>query len=61
MRALVVLNFTSEEVSVRLPYDDLLIRVGNYADVLEEESCQKGVNAKERKLRPWEGRLYMTG
>ncbi|KAB5570591.1 alpha-glucosidase [Coniochaeta sp. 2T2.1] len=53
-KAVVALNFTSEEETVYLPYaDEVVFRVGNYAD---GEAGQE----KQKKLRPWEGRLYLS-
>ena len=54
--AVVALNFTGEEQPVRLPYDGLSVAVGNYDDVVAVEKNESG---KEKKFRPWEGRLYL--
>lgn len=56
-RVAVVLNFTAEEQEVELPsYEGLEFRVGSYDDAGEVE---KGVEGRVRRLRPWEGRLYL--
>ncbi|KAK3301622.1 glycoside hydrolase superfamily [Chaetomium strumarium] len=58
-RAAVALNFTGEEQELELPaYGGLVFKMGSHDDaaVLEE-----GVNGRLRKLRPWEGRLYLAG
>jgi oligo-1,6-glucosidase len=55
--ALVVLNFSNEDQTVKLPLEDGKLRVGNYHDVEERERAEKG---SERVLRPWEGRLYLS-
>ncbi|KAB5558135.1 alpha-glucosidase [Coniochaeta sp. 2T2.1] len=53
-KAVVALNFTSEEQTVDLPYaEEVVFRVGNYPD---GEAGQ----GKQKKLRPWEGRLYLS-
>ncbi|KAH8909764.1 glycoside hydrolase [Coniochaeta sp. PMI_546] len=53
-KAVVALNFTGEEQTVDLPYEDeVVFRVGNYADGETTEG-------KQKKLRPWEGRLYLS-
>lgn len=61
-RAAVVLNFTGEEQEVELPsgagYEGLVFAVGSYEDAVREEESAKG---RVRKLRPWEGRLYLSG
>ena len=58
-RAAVVLNFTGEEQDVELPeYEGLALEVGSYDDAAEAE---KGVAGRMRRLRPWEGRLYLAG
>ncbi|KAK3944241.1 glycoside hydrolase family 13 protein [Diplogelasinospora grovesii] len=59
-KALVVLNFTSEEQEVKLPeeYEGLKFHVGNYGDAQEMEQSAGG--RKVRELRAWEGRLYGT-
>ncbi|KAH6625057.1 glycoside hydrolase superfamily [Chaetomium sp. MPI-SDFR-AT-0129] len=61
-RAAVVLNFTGEEQEVELPsgagYEGLVFAVGSYEDAASEEESAKG---RVRKLRPWEGRLYLSG
>jgi alpha-glucosidase len=60
-RAAVVLNFTGEEQEVELPgYEGLVFAVGNYDDAAAAEEDQ-GVGGRVRKLRPWEGRLYLAG
>ncbi len=55
-RAVIALNFTSQDQKVILPHDDLKIGVGNYDDVTAVEQRLSG---RERRLRPWEGRLYL--
>jgi oligo-1,6-glucosidase len=58
-RAAVVLNFTGEEQEVTLPeYEGLMFEIGSYEDAKEEEEKAKG---RVRRLRSWEGRLYLTG
>jgi oligo-1,6-glucosidase len=56
-RAVVALNFSSHDQLVRLPFDDLTLRVGNYDDV---DVVEKISHTQERLLRPWEGRLYLS-
>ncbi|KAH6841148.1 glycoside hydrolase superfamily [Chaetomium sp. MPI-CAGE-AT-0009] len=58
-RAAVVLNFTGEEQTVELPgYEGLVFMVGSYEDAEKQEH---GAEGRIRKLRPWEGRLYLAG
>lgn len=58
-RAAVVLNFTGEEQEVELPpYEGLVFGVGSYEDAAEVET---GAAGRTRRLRPWEGRLYLAG
>ncbi|KAL2132495.1 hypothetical protein VTI74DRAFT_3738 [Chaetomium olivicolor] len=60
-RAMVVLNFTGEEQEVELPgpgYEGLVFKVGSYDDAGEKEEAAEG---RVRRLRPWEGRLYLAG
>ncbi|KAK3906489.1 glycoside hydrolase superfamily [Staphylotrichum tortipilum] len=58
-RVAVALNFTGEEQDVELPpYEGLEFAVGSYDDAGEAE---KGVVGRVRRLRPWEGRLYLAG
>jgi alpha-glucosidase len=58
-RAAVVLNFTREEQEVELPdYEGLVFTVGSYEDAAKQE---EGAAGRGRKLRPWEGRLYLAG
>ncbi|KAK4235489.1 hypothetical protein C8A03DRAFT_36658 [Achaetomium macrosporum] len=58
-RAAVVLNFTGEEQVVELPaYEGLVFKIGSYDDAAEAE---ERVNGRVRRLRPWEGRLYLAG
>jgi alpha-glucosidase len=58
-RAAAVLNFSGEEQEVELPdYEGLVFAVGSYDDAAKEE---EGFERKTRKLRPWEGRLYLAG
>jgi alpha-glucosidase len=60
-RAAVALNFTGEEQEVELPgYEGLVFAVGSYDDGAVEEE-EQGVGGRLRKLRPWEGRLYLAG
>lgn len=56
--AVVCLNFTSENQQVELPLEGLTLRVGNYGDA---QSVEEAAASRSRTLRPWEGRLYMTG
>ncbi len=56
-RALVALNFTKQERTVCLPEDGWTFRVGNYPDAGPVERTEV---SGERKLRPWEGQLYMA-
>jgi alpha-glucosidase len=57
MRAAAVLNFSGEEQEVELPnYDGLVFAVGSYDDGVDE-----GAGGRVKKLRPWEGRLYLAG
>ncbi|GAB1320830.1 Maltase [Madurella fahalii] len=56
-RAAVVLNFTGEDQEVELPdYEGLAFKVGSYDDGVDD-----GDGHRARKLRPWEGRLYLAG
>ncbi|KAK2732196.1 maltase [Colletotrichum kahawae] len=55
--AVVVLNFTSEEQEVKIPGEDLKIRVGNYDDVKDRVAAE----GDKKVLRPWEARLYLQG
>ncbi|KAK4124010.1 glycoside hydrolase family 13 protein [Parathielavia appendiculata] len=58
-RAAVVLNFSGEEQEVELPvYEGPVFQVGNYGDAAEKE---KSIEGRIRRLRPWEGRLYLAG
>ena len=58
-RAAVMLNFTGEEQTVELPgYERLVFMVGSYGDAEKQE---QGAEGRVRKLRPWEGRLYLAG
>ncbi|KAK4043287.1 glycoside hydrolase superfamily [Parachaetomium inaequale] len=58
-RVAVVLNFTREEQEVELPdYEGLVFTVGSYEDAAKQE---EGADGRIRKLRPWEGRLYLSG
>ncbi|KAK4138171.1 glycoside hydrolase family 13 protein [Trichocladium antarcticum] len=53
----VALNFTADEHEVELPgYGGLQFVVGSYGDAGEAE---RGAQGRVRKLRPWEGRLYL--
>jgi len=58
-QAVVALNFTSEEQSVILPFDNLELQVSNYGSAGQLNGMDSHIT--EKKLRPWEGRLYMTG
>lgn len=55
--AVICLNFTSEVQEVALPLDGLSFRVGNYRD---SHAAEEPAVGRTRKLRPWEGRLYMS-
>ncbi len=58
-RAAVVLKFTGGEQEVELPaYEGLVFAVGSYDDAAEVEEGETG---RARRLRPWEGRLYLAG
>jgi alpha-glucosidase len=57
-RVAVALNFTGEEQEVELPaYEGLVFAVGSYDDAGEVE---QGAVGRSRRLRPWEGRLYLA-
>ncbi|KAK0723036.1 alpha-glucosidase [Lasiosphaeria miniovina] len=58
-KAVVALNFTSDDQRVTLPpFDGLALRVGTYPDAADVEKAAAPGNM--RTLRPWEGRLYMA-
>ena len=61
--AVIALNFTSTEQVIDLPSADdvgtLKFEVGNYTDVAAVEDAQASAG-RQRKFRPWEGRLYMS-
>ncbi|KAK3374889.1 alpha-glucosidase [Podospora didyma] len=59
-RAVVALNFTSADQDITLPYEGLALGVGTYTDVAVVDAEQARAAGTTRKLRPWEGRLYMT-
>lgn len=55
-KAVVALNFTSEEQAVDIPYEDeVVFRVGNHADA--DAADKQGM---QKNLRPWEARLYLS-
>lgn len=63
--AVVVLNFTSEDQTVDLPSANevgaLQLQVGNYTGAAAAEGeGQSGGTDRQRMLRPWEGRLYIS-
>ncbi|CAK7201256.1 hypothetical protein SEUCBS139899_003959 [Sporothrix eucalyptigena] len=63
--AVVVLNFTDEDQTVDLPSADetgtLRLVVGNYIDSAAADEVDKSAGSgRQRKLRSWEGRLYMS-
>ncbi|CAK7266751.1 hypothetical protein SEPCBS119000_002190 [Sporothrix epigloea] len=63
--AVVVLNFTDKVQVVHLPpadeVGDIQLQVGNYLDATAAEKTeQSSALGRQRTLRPWEGRLYMS-
>lgn len=56
--AVVALNFTSQDQTITLPQEGLRLWLGSYPDSETSENASLGTG-RERKLRPWEGRLYM--
>jgi alpha-glucosidase len=59
IKAVVALNFTGHEQVVDLPYEDeVLFRVGNYA--VAETVEKDAYGGKQKNLRAWEGRLYLS-
>lgn len=60
-RAAVALNFTGDEQEVELPagYEGLVFQVGSHDDAGAAEQGAEG--GRVRRLRPWEGRLYLAG
>jgi alpha-glucosidase len=60
-KAAVVLNFTGEDQEVELPaYEGLVFKMGSYDDA-DAAEAEKVANGRIRRLRPWEGRLYLAG
>lgn len=59
-RALVVLNFSSEDQQIELPENgQWILEVGNYDRVGQSTEPRSDTGPKAIGLRPWEGRVYI--